>query len=51
VLITGLEQWEHLVGPSLGASACLRKPMAIEDLIWAIECALACRRPASTGMH
>jgi CheY-like chemotaxis protein len=43
VLITG-EEWDQLLGPAPhGASACLRKPMTIEDLVWAIECALACR--------
>ena len=54
VLITGMEP-EHLRGPGAhGASACLRKPMTIEDLIWAIECALACRHPsrnAHPGVH
>jgi len=43
VLITGMEPWEQLLHSPHGASACLRKPMTIEDLIWAIECALACR--------
>jgi hypothetical protein len=47
VLITGAE-WDQLLGPQPhGASACLRKPMTIEDLIWAIECALACRHEES----
>jgi CheY-like chemotaxis protein len=45
VLITGAE-WDQLLGPiPHGASAFLRKPMTIEDLVWAIECALACRAP------
>ena len=45
VLITGME-WDQLLGPvPHGASACLRKPLTLEDLIWAIECALACRAP------
>jgi CheY-like chemotaxis protein len=41
VLITGLED---LGADVSGASACLRKPMSIDELIWAIECALACRQ-------
>jgi CheY-like chemotaxis protein len=45
VLITGMEPLDQLLEPTHGASACLRKPMTIEDLIWAIECALACRLP------
>jgi CheY-like chemotaxis protein len=48
VLITGAE-WDQLLGPPPhGASAFLRKPMTIEDLVWAIECALACR-PRGAG--
>src|SRR6185436_1613183 len=38
VLITGLEPDQ--LGAAHGASACLRKPMSIDELIWAIECAL-----------
>jgi CheY-like chemotaxis protein len=48
VLITGLEPDE--LGAAHGASACLRKPMSIDELIWAIECALACRLPIR-GQH
>jgi two-component system chemotaxis response regulator CheY len=45
VLITGMEG-DDVVGHAAeyGASACLRKPMTLDELIWAIECALACRR-------
>jgi CheY-like chemotaxis protein len=43
VLITGMEGDQLLPAHAYGASACLRKPMTIDDLIWAIECALACR--------
>jgi FixJ family two-component response regulator len=43
VLISGMED-EHFPRPdACGASACLKKPMSIDELIWAIECALACR--------
>jgi CheY-like chemotaxis protein len=43
VLITGMEGDHLLNADTYGASACLRKPMTIDELIWAIECALACR--------
>jgi two-component system response regulator PhoP len=43
VLITGMESDQLAGQPAHGASVCLRKPMSIEDLVWAIECALACR--------
>jgi CheY-like chemotaxis protein len=43
VLITGMEGDHFLRANAYGASACLRKPMTIDELIWAIECALACR--------
>jgi CheY-like chemotaxis protein len=52
VLISGMEE-DHLPrADACGASACLKKPMSIDELIWAIECALACReseqgRPAA----
>jgi CheY-like chemotaxis protein len=43
VLITG--EWEQVKrAAAQGASACLRKPMTLDELIWAIECALACRK-------
>jgi DNA-binding NtrC family response regulator len=43
VLITGLER--DMSGPAQteGAAACLRKPMSLDELIWAIDCALACQ--------
>ena len=44
VLITGLEM-DQVMPAAQGASACLRKPMSLDELIWAIECALACRLP------
>jgi two-component system, OmpR family, copper resistance phosphate regulon response regulator CusR len=43
VLITGGE-WDQIRrATAQGASACLRKPMSLDELVWAIECALACR--------
>jgi putative two-component system response regulator len=47
VLITGMEGDHLLRADAYGASACLKKPMSIDELIWAIECALACRVPKS----
>jgi DNA-binding NtrC family response regulator len=42
VLITGLER--DLGGPArTEAAACLHKPMNLDELVWAIDCALACR--------
>ena len=45
VLITGMEFDDVIHAAAHGASACLRKPMSIDELVWAIECALACRLP------
>jgi CheY-like chemotaxis protein len=50
VLITGAE-WDQLQEAAHGASACLRKPMSLDELIWAIECALACRQKETLGLH
>ena len=55
VLNTGMEGDHLLHAGAYGASACLRKPMTIDELIWAIECALAChvpgrRRAAKPGL-
>jgi CheY-like chemotaxis protein len=50
VLITGMEGDHFDNAHSYGASACLRKPMTIEELIWAIECALACQTSASNAI-
>jgi CheY-like chemotaxis protein len=43
VLITGGELDQMKKAVASGASACLQKPMSLDELIWAIECALACR--------
>jgi len=43
VLISGGEPDQLRRAAAFGASACLRKPMSLDELIWAIECALACR--------
>lgn len=43
VLISGMADEHVHRADALGASACLKKPMTLEELIWAIECALACR--------
>jgi two-component system response regulator MprA len=44
VLITGLDD-ERLSGPATDkAAACLHKPMTLDELIWTIDCALACHR-------
>jgi two-component system response regulator PhoP len=50
VLITGMEGDHFQDANAYGASACLRKPMTIEELIWAIECALACQASASKAI-
>jgi CheY-like chemotaxis protein len=51
VLITGMEG-DHFQKPDdYGACACLKKPMTLEELIWAIECALACRTSAALSAH
>jgi CheY-like chemotaxis protein len=51
VLITGGE-WDQITRTAAhGASACLRKPMSLEELIWAIECALACRPSAPAKLQ
>jgi DNA-binding response OmpR family regulator len=44
VLITGLDRDLGTAALNYGAAACLRKPMALDELLWAIDCALACRR-------
>src|SRR5256885_5185767 len=48
VLITGLEPDLTSDAPALGAAACLHKPMTLEELVWTIDCALACNRAAAT---
>jgi DNA-binding response OmpR family regulator len=42
VLITGLDRDLAAAARSQGAAACLHKPMNLDELLWTIECALAC---------
>jgi DNA-binding response OmpR family regulator len=42
VLITGMDVDPPMTARECGAAAFLRKPLTLEELIWAIECALAC---------
>src|SRR5204863_2461261 len=46
VLITGLDRDLTTAASAYGAAACLRKPMALDELVWAIDLALACRSVA-----
>ena len=48
VLITGLDRDFH-IGTDCDAAACLRKPMTLDELVWTIDCVLACSRPAQGG--
>jgi DNA-binding NtrC family response regulator len=43
VLMTGLESDLCTAASAYGATRCLRKPFTLDELIWAIDCALACR--------
>jgi DNA-binding NtrC family response regulator len=44
VLTTGMETFDLCTGAdAYGAVACLLKPVNLEDLLWTIDCALACR--------
>ena len=45
VLATGVETRDLLTNASLyGAVACLEKPLDLDELLWTIDLALACRR-------
>jgi CheY-like chemotaxis protein len=45
VLTTGNETFDLCTGSeAYGAVACLMKPINLDDLLWTIDCALACRR-------
>jgi CheY-like chemotaxis protein len=48
VLITGLDRDLATAARAYGASACLRKPMVLDELLWSIECALACREETAS---
>jgi DNA-binding NtrC family response regulator len=44
VLTTGVDNFDlETAAEGYGAVACLIKPINLEDLLWTIECALACR--------
>jgi DNA-binding NtrC family response regulator len=50
ILATGLETWDLCTAAeAYGAVTCLVKPIDVEDLVWNIEMALACRRKLATG--
>jgi DNA-binding response OmpR family regulator len=44
VLITGLESDLCTAATAYGATSCLKKPFALDELVWAIDCALACKQ-------
>jgi DNA-binding response OmpR family regulator len=48
VLITGLDRDVDGAARTSGAAACLHKPMALDELLWSVDCALACR-PTTIG--
>jgi CheY-like chemotaxis protein len=49
VLTTGMESFDLCTdSEAYGAVACLMKPINLEDLLWTIDCALACRRGAGS---
>jgi CheY-like chemotaxis protein len=50
VLTTGMETFDLCTdAAAYGAVACLTKPIDLEELLWTIDCALACRRGVSNG--
>ena len=50
VLTTGAETRDVCTGANAyGAEVCLVKPINLDELLWSIECALACRRSAGDG--
>jgi two-component system, response regulator PdtaR len=45
VFTTGMESFDLCTdAAAYGAVACLTKPINLEELLWTIDCALACRR-------
>jgi CheY-like chemotaxis protein len=52
ILTTGLADTQDYItaAQSYGAVACLKKPMSLDELLWTIDRALACRREG-TGPH
>ena len=50
VLTTGTETHDLCTSAQgYGAVACLPKPVNLDELLWTIDCALACRREAGLG--
>jgi CheY-like chemotaxis protein len=50
VLTTGMESFDLCTdAEAYGAVACLTKPIDLEELLWTIDCALACRRAVGDG--
>ena len=50
VLTTGTETHDLCTSAqAYGAVACLPKPVNLDELLWAIDCALACRREVALG--
>lgn len=50
VLLTGADTRDMCTAArAYGADACLSKPVNLDDLIWTIECALACHAPLATA--
>jgi CheY-like chemotaxis protein len=49
ILTTGLEDTQDFItaAQAYGAVACLKKPMSLDELLWTIDRALACRREGS----
>jgi CheY-like chemotaxis protein len=50
VLMTGAETRDLCTAAeAYGAVACLPKPINLDELLWTIDCALACRRAADAS--
>jgi DNA-binding response OmpR family regulator len=50
VLTTGADTRDLCTAPAAyGAVACMTKPINLDELLWTIECALACRRGAANA--
>ena len=50
IIATGLETWDLCTSAeAYGAVTCLIKPLDIDELVWTIEMALACREGVARG--
>ena len=48
IIATGLETWDLCTAAeSYGAVSCMIKPLDLDELVWTIEMALACRQSAA----